>query len=130
MSAANIRVTDGAVNLFLCCQADHPSIAGIVIKGVADPAGRSPARPYTRKINCGGPAWKDYEADSEAVISMDRRTAPTADFYRDWARANFGSAVADRAAAVFQKIEGRNIPAPRTGARAMFDPTTKLVAGK
>jgi hypothetical protein len=115
MSARNVRVTDGAINLFLCCQVDYPSVAGIVIQGVADPLGQSPARPYTRKINCGGPAWKDYQADSDAVLSMNRRTAPTDDFYRDWATASFGPSAADRIAAVFGKLEGSNIPTPADG---------------
>jgi hypothetical protein len=115
MSVSQVRATDGAINLFLCCQVDYPSIAGIVIDGIADPVGDAPARHYARKINCGGPACNSYEADDRAILSIDRRTTPTADFFRDWAAANFGPNVADRVAAIFGKLDGIDIPAPAEG---------------
>jgi len=46
---------------------------------------------------------------------MDRRSAPTADFYRDWATANFGPSPADRIAAIFEQLDGTRIPAPGDG---------------
>ena len=92
VGAANVRVTDGALIRprpisYLNAQMEMPCVAGMVIQGVAD----SGNRPYVRKINFGGPAWKDYESDATAVVSMDRRTVPVADFYRDWAAALFGA---------------------------------------
>ena len=90
----------------LNAQMEMPCVAGMVIQGVAD----SGNRPYVRKINFGGPAWKDYESDATAVVLMDRRTVPVADFYRDWAAALLGIPASGPIASVFEKIDGRGLP--------------------
>ena len=69
-----IEVSDGWLDVDFVYEVEYPSIAAIVIEGA--PAGR--------KINCGGPAYKDYRADWPTPMP-ERGTLPTADFYADWA---------------------------------------------
>jgi hypothetical protein len=98
-----VQVTDGRLVIDFLPQTEFPSIAGIVVQG-----------PVTRRINCGGPAWQDYQADWPAAKGPSRprdRYLPSADFYADWARVQFGDAVADAAAAIFTKIDGQ-LPRP------------------
>ena len=71
---------------------------------------RFPASPYSRKINCGGPAYKDYEADLSGG-SEQPRYLPTDDFYADWARAQFGPQASDAIAAIFVRLDG-HLPRP------------------
>ena len=78
--------------------ADFPCIAGIVIEG-----------PKTIKLNCGGPAWKDYMADPGQ--SGVPRYLPVDDFYQDWAAHQFGPEAAAEIAAIFARMDGR-LPAP------------------
>ncbi|NLS96141.1 MAG: hypothetical protein GXX96_28715 [Planctomycetaceae bacterium] len=99
----NVQVSDGGLAIDFIYQTDNPCIAGIVIQG-----------PATHKINCGGPAWQDYQADWPAATAPGQprdRHLPTADFYADWTRIEFGDEVADEAAAVFTKIDS-HLPRP------------------
>ena len=50
-----------------------------------------------RKINCGGDAYLDYAADAvdQNANPLRNRTMPVDEFYLDFARANFGSAIAE-----------------------------------
>ena len=57
---------------------EFPCIAGIVAAG--------PEK--TIKVNCGGPAWKDYVADPGMMQTP--RYLPADEFYLDWARHQFG----------------------------------------
>ncbi len=71
------------------------------------PASRCPAFPPSRskapasrsKINCGGPAYQDWQADAGKP-----RGLPCDDFYADWAQANFGLAEAGK---VFAAMDGK-----------------------
>jgi hypothetical protein len=93
----NIEVTTSRLAIEFADRIHYPAIAAIVIDG----------REFNRKINCGGPAVRDYDADWPET---DRYMA-TLDFYRDWAANQFGPAAADEIAAIFAKIDGRH-PVP------------------
>jgi len=95
----DVEVRDGGLDIQFVPGTEFPSIAAIAVEG---PGG-------TKKVNCGGPAYKDYAADPP-VAGPDTpkdRFLPAADFYRDWALAQFGPEVAKEAAAIFEKIDGR-----------------------
>lgn len=82
---------------------EFPCIAAIVVEG---PTAK-------RKINCGGPAYKDYQADL-APGSLGRpRHMPAEDFYADWAAAHFGGEAAGPTAELFTRIDGK-LPRPST----------------
>jgi hypothetical protein len=70
----------------------YPSIAGLAVSG----------KDFSRKINCGGGAVEDYEADWPETP----RHAPTLDFYEDWADREFGPEAAKDAAAVLARVDG------------------------
>jgi hypothetical protein len=89
-----IHVTGGALRVDFVPIVEYPCIAAIEVRG-AD---------VTRKINCGGPAYKDFEADTQS--GGGPRFLPVADFYTDWARAEFGPSVAEPVAAIFTKLDG------------------------
>ena len=87
-----ITVETGSLEIDFIDRIHYPSIAGLVITGEG----------VSRKINCGGGAVGDYEADWPETP----RYAPTTDFYEDWARCEFGPEVAEAAAAIFARIDG------------------------
>jgi len=93
----NVAVTDGLMKIEFRPQVEFPSIAAIAIQG----------KDFSLKINCGGPAYKDYIADPESVP----RGLPVTDFYRDWALRQFGAEVAPQVAQIFEKLDGR-LPCP------------------
>ncbi len=94
-----IEVTDGRLKIDFADRIHYPAVAGIVISG----------KNCVKKINCGGPAVLDYEADwPETARHLD-----SMDFYRDWAEAQFGPTVAPRIAEVFAGIDGKH-PVPVT----------------
>jgi hypothetical protein len=112
---AGVAVTDGQLMIDFTRHVEFPCIAGIVVEGKT-----AAGAPFVRKINCGGAAWKGYEADAGVEAAGkpagggDRRGMPIEDFYLDWARANFGEAAAEAAGAIFARIDGRNLPEPST----------------
>ena len=96
----DVSVTDGWLRLDIIARTSMPCISGIAIEG----KGLSVAR----KINCGGAAYKDYQADTGPMRPRSvPRGLPADDFYADWARVLFGPEVAKDAAALFLKIDGR-----------------------
>jgi hypothetical protein len=97
----NVVVTNGWLHIQFLPQIEYPSIAALLISNAN----------FVTRINCGGPAWGDFAADWPESSPDTETFPPTADFYLDWARAEFGDAVAERAAAIFQKIDGR-LPRP------------------
>jgi len=101
----DVEVTNGWLDIDFVHEVEFPSIAAISIEG---PGGK-------KKVNCGGPACKDYQADwpPAAAGPQKNRFLPTGDFYRDWAEAEFGPEVAEQAAKVFESIDGR-LPEPTT----------------
>jgi hypothetical protein len=62
---------------------------------------------FVKKINCGGPAYKDYEAEPEAASDH----YPSGDLYRDWAVAEFGPEKGPAIAGIFTRLDGR-VPRP------------------
>jgi hypothetical protein len=102
--------TNGHMVLEFIRHAGVPCVASIEVEGVTLVGKRA----YARRINCGGPAWRDFEAD--ALPGQPRppedRSMPVGRFYQDFALANFGPEAADAIAAVFTRIDGMNLPAP------------------
>jgi hypothetical protein len=90
-------VDNGRLDIDFADRIHYPSVAGLVVQG----------KNYSRKINCGGPAWQDYEADWPETP----RDAATRDFYADWAVSQFGPAAGPEAAEIFDRIDGR-LPQP------------------
>ena len=78
---------------------EYPCIAGIVAESLAK----------TLKLNCGGPAWRDYVAEPGPVSVP--RNLPANEFYLDWARHQFGPEAAAEIAALFTGLDG-HLPAP------------------
>ena len=109
----NIEVTNGGLRIDFTRQVEFPCIAGIVIEGTTKAVNQLASQPFTRKINCGGQKFKDYEADivSNAVAMAGKdRAMPIADFYTDFARANFGENVAAAAGAIMASVDGVKMP--------------------
>lgn len=103
----DFAVTNGLLAIEFVKQVEFPSIAGIVIEGPA-----VDGKAFVRKINCGGPAWKDYEADMRSMVATDMRPRdlPVDDFYADWAKAQFGPEAAAELAAIFVRLDGGYTP--------------------
>lgn len=102
------RVTNSVLEIELTRIIEFPCIAGIVIDGQT-----TEGLPYTRKINCGGGSYKDYEADKgEYGDKADSRSMPVESFYIDFARASFGDKVAVDAGKILAAIDGRGLPEP------------------
>jgi len=95
----NIEVADGRLVIDFADRIHYPSVAAIVVAG----------KGFVKKINCGGPAVLDYEADGPET----ERYLPALDLYLDWSRAQFGSGAAAEIAAIFARIDGRH-PVPVT----------------
>lgn len=88
-----------------------PCIAGIVLDG-----------PRKLKLNCGGPAWRDYVADPGPQPIP--RYLPTEDFYHDWALHQFGPEAAGKIADLFARMDGR-LPTPAPGCPGIIAPNGK-----
>ncbi|KKL57855.1 hypothetical protein LCGC14_2231240, partial [marine sediment metagenome] len=106
----DVEVTDGWLKLRIVYRESLPCISAIVIEGPG----------LTRKINCGGPAYQDYEADGSGTATPPTTMGPprglaVRDFYADWTLALFGPEVAEETAAIFSRIDGR---LPRAGGHA------------
>jgi hypothetical protein len=84
-----VVVTNGLLTVELIPRKSLPCISAIAVE--------SPA--FTSRINCGGPAYQDWQADAGRPRSL-----PCDDFYADWARANFGREEVGR---VFAAIDGK-----------------------
>ncbi len=113
IDANKVRVVDGRLNLQFLRIADSPCIAGIAISGITDAVNQIPGQPYKRKINCGGPAWNDYEADQVATITGtpgEERSLGAGAFYDDWTAANFGPEAAPEISELFKKLDGKAFP--------------------
>ena len=63
-------MTNGALRIDFSRHLDFPCIAGIVIDGTTKAVNQLAGQPFTRKINCGGPGFKDYEADRLVEAAM------------------------------------------------------------
>jgi hypothetical protein len=112
-----VRVDKGVLNIHFGDVNDKSLIAGIVVDGIADPFNQFPSKPFTRKINCGGMAFGDYEADA-AHLQNRTRTLSADGFYRDWARRQFSQdpPVYEAIAEVFGDIDS-SLPEPSSWSR-------------
>jgi hypothetical protein len=90
-----VRVADGWLEIEFVPHAGLPVISAIVVEGPG----------YARKINCGGPAYRDYSADWPGPNEAPDRFLPSGDFYDDWARLEFGPEVSTAAAAIFKSLD-------------------------
>lgn len=106
VSFDDVRVENGWLHLGFEPIESEPCIAAIEIAGVG----------YVRKINCGGMAYMDYQADpprtktfnhGPAGTAYEQRGLPCDDLYDDWALHNFGKEAGPAIAAVFKKLDGR-----------------------
>ncbi|MEN6425901.1 MAG: malectin domain-containing carbohydrate-binding protein [Phycisphaerales bacterium] len=92
-----IEVADGMLEIQFDNIMEYPCVAAFVVEGNG----------VTRKVNCGGPAIDGYEADMARSDTDSRpRDLPAGDFYLDWAKAEFGSAVAEPVSTIFAKLDG------------------------
>ena len=117
-TVANVDVAGPTLAIEFVPEVEFPSIAAIVVEGpgevgqVGNLPGQVTNLPHFPdwKINCGGPAYRDYRADWPPS-TPEPRYRPTGDFYRDWARAEFGPGVAEEAARIFERLDGK-LPRP------------------
>jgi hypothetical protein len=84
-----IDVVDGTLAIELVARKSLPCISAVAVEGPG----------FVARINCGGTAYKDWQADAGKPRSL-----PCDDFYADWAQANFGLAEAGK---VFAAIDGK-----------------------
>ena len=85
----DVAVANGELTVELVARKSLPCISAVAVEGPG----------FASKINCGGAAYKDWQADGGTS-----RTHPVEDFYADWAQANFGLAEAGR---IFAAIDGK-----------------------
>jgi len=107
ISFSNVKVTDGRLAVEFIRHVEYPFISGIVVEGLT----ADEARPFVRKINCGGEKVADYEADlgsagSSLPFPDKPRDLPVADFYADFCSAQFGPEAADALASLFIRLDG------------------------
>ncbi|MHC4284471.1 MAG: malectin domain-containing carbohydrate-binding protein [Planctomycetota bacterium] len=112
----DVKVTNSLLDISFVKTVEFPCIAAIVIEGQS----------CIRKINCGGPEYKDYEADMPSSKSDGRpRDLSADDFYADWALTHFGPEAAKPIAKLFARLDGglsavtqgqgnTNLPRPST----------------
>ena len=112
----DIEVTNGLLDISFVKTVEFPCIAAIVVEGES----------CIRKINCGGPAYKDYEADMPSSVPDGRpRDLAAEDFYADWALTQFGPEAAEPISKLFARLDGgpaavtqgqgnTNLPRPST----------------
>ncbi len=92
-----VEVTDGAMDIDFMKEIEFPCIAAIEVEGAG----------FAQRINCGGGAYKHFTADLPEVTIQ----VPATDFYLDWARSEFGPAIAEDAARIFSSVDCR-LPHP------------------
>lgn len=97
----NIQVTNEWLNISFIYIKEFPAIAAIVIEGEG----------VSKKVNCGGSAYKDYAADWQPSEKVEVPFAPVSDFYADWAKHEFGADVGLLATKIFEKIDCK-LPRP------------------
>ena len=93
----NVEVRDGQLDIDFVKSVEYPCIAAIAVEG----------KQLVQKINCGGPAYKDYSAN----LAHLPEHVPAQDFYGDWAMHEFGTEVAADAARILSAVDGR-LPRP------------------
>jgi len=106
----NIVIGDGTLHLHYTPKTGQTCIAGFGLEGTTA-AGTA----LNRWVNLGGGPEGKFEGDStheNPAILTRSRGMPVEDFYVDFARANFGEAVALRTGRLFARMDGMNLPQP------------------
>jgi len=92
-----VKVSHGMLEIGFSHIVEFPCIAALAVEGAG----------IGRAVNCGGPVYEDYEADlARSDVDSRPRDLPAGDFYRDWARTQFGEEVAEPIAELFTKLDG------------------------
>lgn len=97
LALRGVEAPNGRIDIDFVDRIHYPCIAGIVLEGDN----------YVQRINCGGLAVAGYEPDWPETP----RDLPVLDFYHDWALSEFGGSVADEAAGLFNRLDGKH-PVP------------------
>ncbi|ACB75512.1 malectin domain-containing carbohydrate-binding protein [Opitutus terrae] len=106
----DVKITEARLLLEFTPITGEPAIAAIELEGTTT-VGNSA---FARRINCGGPVHGDFEADElpgRPRPPIDR-AMPVREFYRDFARANFGPEAATAIGDLFASIDGVALPMP------------------
>ena len=96
-----VAASGGELTIDLIARKSLPCISAIAVDGPG----------FSSKLNCGGPAVGDWQADTAGKP----RDLPCDDFYADWALANFGAEAAGDIAKLFTAIDGKVPLAPADG---------------
>ncbi len=106
----NFNIPEARLLIEFVAERGEPSIAFIELQATTSVGNAS----FSRRINCGGPAFDDFEADQlpgQPRPPLDR-AMPVEDFYHDFAAVHFGSEAANDIAAIFSRIDGLPLPMP------------------
>lgn len=109
VSSGMVEVNNYTLNIDVLPMIGPSCMSGFIIEGRTADANQIKGTLYKRCINVGGGLYKDFEADlSERVGNKPLlpRDMSSASLYRDYALHEFGSEVADRAAAIFESLDG------------------------
>lgn len=110
VEAQNIVVEqDTQLTVKLDVKEGQPALAAIEITG-ARKNNQLSGNGYSRKINCGGSQYQEYEADLQ-LYEREGRYAPVLDFYERYAVSEFGEQAGKKAAVIFSKMDG-HLPRP------------------
>lgn len=99
------KVGSGKLRVEFVPIAGEAAIAAIAIEGITEVN----ATPFARRINCGGPALSDHEADLLPGTARpdESRAMPVDAFYRDFATVEFGHEIGPEAGAILARMDGR-----------------------
>ncbi|MFO1491801.1 MAG: malectin domain-containing carbohydrate-binding protein [Kiritimatiellia bacterium] len=95
LSYDGIVAAGGELRVEFVPEVEFPCIAAIEVSGGG----------VTRKVTCGGPACQDFAADPAPL--SEPRLLPVADFYADWATAQFGTEAGPAIAEIFSRLDGK-----------------------
>jgi hypothetical protein len=113
----NVRVNTGHLAIDFIPRESFPCVSALIVEGTAEATATSGSAPYVRRINCGGGAVGEYNADAVAFAADQMRnqqrteTGPCQDIYDDWAASQFGTNAAPIVAALLAPLDG-NHPVP------------------
>ena len=105
LTADDVLLRAGRLDITFDRVVEFPCVAAIEITGTAD-NGAS----ITRRVNCGGPAARGYDADF-VPAPPPPRGLPVESFYAGWAAAEVGGDAAPAAGALFARLDGK-LPRP------------------
>lgn len=110
----DVRVEEnGEIEIFLRQIIGDTVLNAIEVEGHTGGFNQFEGVPYTRRINCGGPEFRDndrvWEAGSLKPVCGEPRPRHfgTGCFYQDWAVAEFGPHAGPEAGRLFSEIDGR-----------------------